>query len=295
MQEKCSNALPVGRPAVDEDTAEERDELEEDESGRIAPLTAQMKTSRLGESDGDQGEESTSPDEHVLTSQDLTGNGKSSASPTSTATPKLVDRDKQNSSDKWEGFKCESDLDFSLFDSTKSPHSAQRLEATAITSSGKGGDLFTPIPVRKPATKEGREVILPNTYIVHPGTAPSEPLRFLCRNCCHFDGNIVSHDDEEILRSGGEISPPPECVVCGSECRLFRYLSQETDPEVQQIESSAPAERDHGDLRAFQEVPFEADPHSEQSQSTDSDSGVDDNAATLPRSKGLQPSSPECT
>jgi hypothetical protein len=52
------------------------------------------------------------------------------------------------------------------------------------------------------------------------------------------------------------------------------------------------SERDHGSLGASQEGPFEAEPHSEQNQSTDSDTGVGDNAATLPRSTGLQPSSP---
>jgi hypothetical protein len=294
IREKCSKVLPVERPAVDEDAAEERNELEKDELGRIASPTAQVKSPRLGRSDGDQEEASASPNEHVLTSQDLGEKGKSSVSPTGKAPPKSADRDKQNSYDKWEGFKCESGLDFSTFNSAKSPHSAQQLEATAITSSGDTRDLFALIPVRKPAMKEDCEVILQNTYTVHPGTASSEPLRFCCHHCCHFDGNIISPDKEEILRSGGEISPP-QCVVCGSECRLFRYLSQETDPDFQRIESPALSGKDHGSLHAFQEGPFEADPHNEQNQSTDSDTGVGDNAAALPRSAGLQSSSPECT
>jgi hypothetical protein len=294
IREKRPKVLPIERPAVDEDAAEERNELEEDELGRIASPTVQVKRSRLGRSDGGQEEASASPKGHVLTSQDLAENGKSSVSPAGKAPPKSVDEDKQNSYDKWEGFKCESNLDFSTINSAKSPHSAQQLEATATTSSEKARDLFALNPVQEPAVKEGCEVILQNTYTVHPGAATSEPLRFCCHSCCHFDGNIISPDKEEILRSGGEISPP-QCMVCGSECQLFRYLSQETDPDVQRIESAAPSEKDHGSLRAFQEGPFEADPHNEQNQSTDLDTGVGGNAATLPRSTGLQPSSPECT
>ena len=271
-REKCSKVLAVEKPAVDEDAAEERNELE-DESGRIAPPTAQVKRSRLGRSDRDQEEAPASPNEHVLTSQDLAENGKSSVSPTVKAPPKSVDRDEQNSHDKLEGFSCES---------------------TAITSSGKARDLFMPISVQKPTMKEGYEVTLQTIYTVHPGTAPSEPLRFCCDNCCHFDGNIISPDKEEILRSGGEISPP-RCVACGSERQLFRYLPQETDPDVQPIVSPAPSEKDHGSLRAFQEGPSEANPHNEQNQSTDPDTGVGDNAATLPQSTGLPPSSPKCT
>jgi hypothetical protein len=296
IQERCSNALPAERPAVGEDAAEEREELE-NESGRATPPTVQVKGSRLSRSGGDQGKEevSASPSEHVLTSQGFAENGKSPASPTGKAPPKPIDQDKQNSHDKWKRFKGGDDLDFSTINSAKSPHSAQQLEATAVTLSGRARDLLVLDPFRKPVIKEGCEVVLQNTYTVHPRTAPSVPLRFRCCKCCHFDGNIISPNNEEILRSGGEILPPPQCVVCDSECPLFRYLSQDIDPEVQPIESLAPPENDQGSLRAFREAPFEADPDSESKQSTDSGSRVGDNVATLPRSTGLKASSLECT
>ena len=138
---RSAKALPIAKPAADTSDQEERDKVEDDEFGRPAPSMARSKRARRGGSEEDQDAVYAPHDKQVLAGVDVSDSDVPAASPAEHALPASSDTDKQSSPDKWEPFSFKDEVDASIFNSARPPHSGRPLPASA--SSSEFGDLVT--------------------------------------------------------------------------------------------------------------------------------------------------------
>ena len=141
---RSGKALPIVKPTIEESNLEERDKVEDDETGRPAPSLARSKRARRHGSDGDQEAVYAPHNEQTTPGQEAKNNEPSATSPADNATPVSADTDKQISPDKWEPFKFKDELDASIFNSSRPPHSTRPLSAPASTSSVEVDILAAP-------------------------------------------------------------------------------------------------------------------------------------------------------
>ena len=306
--------------AIDECNLGELDKAEDNEHGRPAPSTAQVKGLRRGEGEADQGVVNASRDDLVSIGQEVTNNRQpsaplSSASGTSPyqavppgegtgVTPfQPANGEETNGANiSYQSIAFQQpNQKYSSGETRLGDYGAGRRFGNGSNGAGTvgashfggAGSRSTQIPQQEVAIKEGYKISPQNTDTVHPGTPPTEPLPFRCRSCRQFDGNIISPEKEEILRSGGEISPPPQCVVCRSSCPISRYLSKDTDPPVRQIESPTWSNQARSCRSGPQEYDATAEPCRAIREPTDPFNGLGGITAMLPLSTGLEHRPPE--
>ena len=136
---RSSKALPIVQPATDASDLEERDKVEEDENGRPARSMARSKRARRGGSGGDQEAVYAPHSEEAFQSQKGANDEAQAASSVVDALPVSEDAEKQSSPDEWEPFSFKDEVDASIFNSARPPHSARPF--TASSSSVELGDL----------------------------------------------------------------------------------------------------------------------------------------------------------
>ena len=225
---RSSKALPIVPPPIDASDLEERDKVEDDEFGRPVPSMARSKRARRGGSDGDQEAVYAPHGEEVFGSQRGATDEAQAASSKVGAPPVSEDAEKQSSPDNWEPFSFKDEVDASIFNSARPPHSARPF--TASSSSVELGDLvaaarmtthepkpslsasappfvpvsaqrelaaprLTPIPVKPQSESE----LMASRYAIAPSPPATPPLS-------------TSLADANILYTGRDISPPPNDV-----------------------------------------------------------------------------------
>jgi hypothetical protein len=127
---RSNKALPITKPTTDKSDLEERNKLEDDDSGRLAPSMARSKRLRRRGSDGDQEAVYAPHTDQILMSQNVTDNEQNTESDSHKATPGSADTNEQSSPDKWEPFNFQDEVDISMFNSARPPHSVHPLPTT---------------------------------------------------------------------------------------------------------------------------------------------------------------------
>src|SRR2546421_12568137 len=106
-----------------ESVVEERDQVEEDDSGRIGPSLARSKRARRHGDDRDEEAVYAPQNEQTMKGQDVESNDQPAVSPADMAPPKSDDTDERSPPDKWEPFTFEHGTDASDFNIARPPHS----------------------------------------------------------------------------------------------------------------------------------------------------------------------------
>jgi hypothetical protein len=128
---RSNRTLPITKPAADGSDLEERYKLEDDEGGRLAPSMAGSKRLRRHGSGGDQEAVYAPHTDQILTARNVTNNEQNTASDSHKALPSSADSNRQSSPDKWEPFNFRDEVDISMFNSGRPPHSVHPLPASA--------------------------------------------------------------------------------------------------------------------------------------------------------------------
>jgi hypothetical protein len=275
---RSNRALPITKPAADGSDLEERYKLEDDESGRLVPSMAESKRLRRRGSGGDQEAVYAPHTDQILTAQNVTNNEPNTASDPHQALPGSADSNKRSSPDKWEPFNFRDEVDISMFNSARPPHSVHPLPASA--SSVGMDDLIAPAPTidhqPKPSLSATAPPFIPvsaqqNFSVAVPTPEPIKPRKSKGLMASRFAATTspptsppppTSSADVDKLYKGSNVAPGTEnALELGQKLvnsRILEKIVSEGHESDATADNMSEPQREFPNGRIFEEIVSES-------------------------------------
>jgi hypothetical protein len=252
---KSSKALPITKPPADKSDLDERYQLEYDDSGRLAPSRAGLKRLRRRGSDGDQDAVYAPHADQILMGQNVTNSEQNTESDSYKAPPSSAGTNKRSSPDTWEPFNFRDEVDISMFNSARPPHSVHPLPASA--PSVQRDDPTSPAPTidhqPKPSLSATAPPFVPisaqqNFSATVPTPEPVKPRKPMGLMASRFAATPsppaspplpASLDDVDELHKGLDVAPATENVLEPGQGLANSRILEEIVSEGHQSDATA--------------------------------------------------------